>query len=159
MKLIKLGVISVAILFTIVTLIGLLFPSKIIVSRTTEIAQHNDSIFAFTKDLFGWQKWVKGLQNQPINAANKTALGNSTIIIISSTPQLIVGKWIEKNNDEQLITLSIIPAQNSTIVNWQFEEKIKWYPWARLSSMINESVIGTMMEENLARLKQIAEKK
>ena len=70
-----------------------------------------------------------------------------------------MGKWIEKNNDEQLITLSIIPAQNSTIVNWQFEEKIKWYPWARLSSMINESVIGTMMEENLARLKQIAEKK
>jgi hypothetical protein len=158
MKLIKLGIISVVILFSIITLIGLLFPSKIIVSRTTEIIQKSDTIFALTKDLYGWQKWVKSLQNQHINSSTQTTLGKSTIIITSSSPQKICGKWVEKNGDEQLITISIIPSQNISIVNWQFEEKIKWYPWARLSSMINESVIGNMMEGNLAALKQVAEK-
>ncbi len=158
MKLLKLGAFSVVFLFLIITFIGLLFPSKVVVSRTVDISQPTDSVYILTKDLFGWQKWVQGLQTETIAAANKTKLGNSTIVITAATPQEISGKWIEKNGDEQLTSIKIIHTeQNKTIVNWQFEQQIKWYPWARLSSMVNETVIGKMMEDNLASLKRVAE--
>jgi len=158
MKLLKLGALSVAILFLIITFIGLLFPSKVVVSRTADISQTTDIVYSLTKDLFGWQKWVVGLQSQKIESGIETKLGNSTIVITSSTPQEIRGKWIEKNGDEQITSIKLIRTeQNKTIVNWQFEQEIKWYPWARLSSMVNETVIGAMMEKNLASLKKIAE--
>ena len=158
MKLLKLGVISFVILFTVITLIGLLFPSKVIVSRAIDIAQTSDSVYILTKYLLGWKKWVQGLQNQNISSPTETKLGNSTITITSSSPQKITGKWIEKNGDIQTITINLISTeQHQTIVNWQFEQEIKWYPWARLSSMVNENVIGKMMEENLAVLKKNVE--
>jgi hypothetical protein len=156
MKLLKLGLFSVLVLFIIVTLIGLLFPSKFIVSRTIDVAQSQDSVYTFTKDLFGWKKWVQGLQNQNVTSANETRIGNSTITILSSSKNKIAGKWTEKNGDIQTTTITLISTpQNQTIVNWQFEQDIKWYPWARLSSMVNETVIGKMMEDNLASLKKL----
>ncbi len=158
MKLLKLGLISVIFLFIIVTIIGLLFPSKVVVSRAIDITQSSDSIYTLTKNLYGWQQWVQGLDKKEITSPVSTKIGNSTISIQSSTPNKIIGKWVEKNGEEQLTTINIIAAsQNQTIVNWQFEQHTKWYPWARLTSMLNEKVIGQMMEINLASLKKVAE--
>ena len=157
MRLIKLAAISVAVLFVVITLIGLLFPSKVIVSRVVDILQPVDSVYSLTKDLYGWQKWVKSMQNQPVLSATKSKIGNSTIAIIAASSSKISGKWIEKNGDEQTFAINIIANQNNSIVNWQFEQDVKWYPWARLGSMVNEKVIGAMMEENLASLKKVSE--
>ena len=160
MKLIKLGVISVIALFIVVTLIGLLFPSKVVVSRAIDIEAPADSIYAVTKDLFGWKKWVQGLESKEINSGSQTKIGNSTIFITAVSKEKISGKWVEKNGDQQTTDLYIIATpQNKTIVNWQFEQQIKWYPWTRLSSMLNEKVIGQMMEMNLANMKKIIENK
>lgn len=158
MRLIKLALISLVVLFSVVTFIGLLFPSKVIVSRAIDVAAPLDSLSKFTKDLYGWQHWINSMKIYPATSAYSSKIGTSTITITSSAPTKVLGKWIEKNGDEQLTTLVLISNQQATIVNWQFEQKIKWYPWARLSSMLNEKVIGAMMEENLAHLKKVAEK-
>lgn len=158
MRLIKLASISFVVLFVVTTIIGLLFPSKVIVSRAIDVSATTDSVSRFTKDLFGWQQWVSSMKNYPAQAALSSKIGSSTIAITSAKPDLVIGKWIEKNGDEQLTTLRLIANQNTTIINWQFEQTVEWYPWARLSSMVNEKVIGAMMEENLANLKKLAEK-
>ncbi len=44
-------------------------------------------------------------------------------------------------------------TRSAIIVQWQFEEKFKWYPWQRLSSMFNEKMLGPVMEESLDSLK------
>ncbi|MBW7951265.1 MAG: hypothetical protein H3C56_01540 [Chitinophagaceae bacterium] len=44
-------------------------------------------------------------------------------------------------------------------VQWQFTEKLKWYPWQRFSSLMNESITGKQLENNLAALKKIVEEK
>ena len=95
------------------------------------------------------------MQNQPVLSATKSKIGNSTIAITAASSSKISGKWIEKNGDEQTFAINIIANQNNSIVNWQFEQDVKWYPWARLGSMVNEKVIGAMMEENLASLKKV----
>jgi hypothetical protein len=157
MKLIKLAFFSVLILFILVTFIGLLFPSKVIVSRAIDVSQNSDSVYKYVKDLYAWKQWVTGMQNQNISSPTETKIGNSTIKITSSNSKEIVGSWIEKNGNIQKTNLSLISSQNKTIVHWQFEQNIKWYPWERFSSMINDKVIGGMMEENLANLKKIIE--
>jgi thiamine kinase-like enzyme len=50
-------------------------------------------------------------------------------------------------------------GERLTVVQWQFEQKLKWYPWERLGSMMNDKILGTMMENNLNRLKTLAETK
>lgn len=158
MRLFKLAAISIAVLFFIVTFIGLLLPSKVIVSRTVEIHQNPENIFTYTRDLNGWQQWVKGLQNQKIETPTKTAIGHSTIIIDSVVSNIVYGRWIEANGATQNTMLQLIAKDNMTIVNWQFSQVVAWYPWKRFSSMLNEKVIGGMMEENLALLIKLAEK-
>lgn len=158
MRLIKLGIVSILILFLVVTFIGLLFPSKVVVSRAIDILQPTDTVYNFTKDLYGWQQWVVAMKNKPVLSATKSNIGHSTIVITAANKNKILGKWIEKNGDEQTYTINIIANQNNSIVNWQFVQDVKWYPWARLSSMVNEKIIGAMMEENLAALKKLAEK-
>ena len=46
---------------------------------------------------------------------------------------------------------------NKAIVQWQFVEQLKWYPWQRLGSMMNEAVMGSQLETNLANLKKLCE--
>lgn len=160
MKLFKFALISILSLFIVITLIGLLFPSKIIVSRAVDINISKDSIIKYTKDLHGWEKWISSLKGKQIVDKTETKLGSSTIRILSVNDEKINGEWVEKNGDKQIFTLSLFSNNNSpiTVVQWQFEQNIKWYPWARFGSMINDKVIGGMMESNLANLKKILEK-
>jgi carbon monoxide dehydrogenase subunit G len=159
MKLIKLGFFSVIILFTLVTCIGLLFPSKVIVSRAVDISQSPDSVYVYLKDLYGWKQWVSGMQQQTVNSPIETKIGASTIKVLSSNPTEIIGEWVEKNGDVQKTTISLISSQNKTVVHWQFEQNLKWYPWQRFGSMVNDKVIGSMMESNLANLVKLVEHK
>jgi hypothetical protein len=158
MRLFKLALISFVILFSIITGIGLLLPSKVIVSRAVDIKASVDTIYHYTKDLKKWKLWITSLQSSNIDNPLETKMGKSTIRIISTTKERVEGEWVEVNGDKQLMALSIIPSnQGQAIVQWQFEQQIKWYPWARFSSMVNDKVIGAMMEQNLANLKAIAE--
>ncbi len=159
MKLIKLGIFSVVILFLITTLIGLMFPSKAIVSRTIDINKSADAVYYFINNLNGWQKWIKTLESGSIISTTKAKIGNSEIIIDNSTIKETNGRWVEQNGNVQTTSIKLIAySQNQTIVNWQFEENIKWYPWKRFGSFLNEKIIGKMMEENLSVLKKVAEK-
>jgi hypothetical protein len=48
--------------------------------------------------------------------------------------------------------------QKVTVVQWQFEQKIKWYPWEKFGSMMNDKILGTMMEKNLGNLRKLIER-
>jgi hypothetical protein len=44
-----------------------------------------------------------------------------------------------------------------TVVQWQFVQEVNWYPWERFSSMMNDRIIGTLLEKNLNQLKKTVE--
>lgn len=159
MRLFKFALISAFVLFLIITLIGLLFPSNIIVSRAVDINSPKDSIYKYTRDLYGWKNWVSSLKEVEVTDSLVATLGKSTIKIGVLRNDKIEGEWIEKNGEKQIMSMSFFSSNNSptTVVQWQFEQHIKWYPWARFGSIINDKVIGGMMENNLANLKKILE--
>lgn len=163
MRFIRLIFFSILSLFAIASFIGILLPSGVLVSRAVDIAAPKDSIFPYVKDINQWKKWMDGLQQATAkeSSANHTEIGGTIIDIISVTDTTVVSTWTTKTSAVQKSTVRMIanPSQHVTIVQWQFEQKLKWYPWERFGSMMNDKILGTMMEKNLNNLKNISEGK
>ena len=161
MKLIKLGLISLIVLGIIVTLIGLLFPSTVLVSRAVDIKAPIDSIKYRVGKMEQWALWIGGMNDSSvkINADTDAQLGNTHVQISQITDSTVVSTWTSLNGEQQLSTIRIIGnnTQDYAVVQWQFVQKIGWYPWDRFGSMMNDKIMGTMMEENLQSLKKSLE--
>ena len=151
MRVIKLGIISVVVFFVLFTLGGLLLPSHNIVSRAVNIKAKPTSILPLVQDKAQWYLWIEGMDSTTINKRQQ-------IQITSVSDSLIVAKWktAEANYDTKF-RLIYNPGQGVTIVQWQFEQDIAWYPWERISSLMNDKILGTLMEKNLARLQLVVE--
>ena len=159
MKIIKLGLISVVIIFSIITCMGLLLPSHVNISRTIDINQSPDSILPYINNFFGWKKWVNALAQTDIKNPNKIQFGKSSINLYNSNKTQVNGAWIDADGKEQKTTIQLIEKDKITIVNWQFEYNVSWFPLDRFSSIVNDKVTGRMMEDNLAALKILIESK
>jgi hypothetical protein len=151
MRVIKLGFISVVIFFVLLTLGGLLLPSHNIVSRAVNIKAKPISILPLIQNKSQWHMWMEGMDSTTLNKRQQ-------IQIISASDSLIVANWkTEEANYTTKFRLIYSPGQAVTIVQWQFEQDVAWYPWERLSSLMNDKILGTLMEKNLARLQLVVE--
>jgi len=159
MRLIKLGLISIVVLFILATLIGLLLPSKVVVSRTVDIHAPADSIFSYMKNMHLWKQWIDGMDHPGvvINSPVSADLAGTRVDITYADSLQLAATWKGKNTATQYSTQRIIQQEQVCIVNWQFEQQVKWYPWERLGTMMNDKIIGTMMEKDLANLKKLLE--
>lgn len=161
MKLIRLAVISIVFLFLAASMIGILLPAHVLVSRAIDVHAPADSIRPLVSDIHQWKKWIDGMQ-QPsvtVHSSSSADLAGTAVKITAVSDTAIVSSWTGKNNAVQLSTIHLVAdtAHRTTIVQWQFEETLKWYPWQRLGSMMNDKILGPMMEKNLNSLKTLAE--
>ena len=163
MNLLKLSFLSVVFLFIIISSIGILLPSTVLVSRATNILATKDSILGYIKNIEEWKEWIEGMQQTTVKIISPTCadLAGTTVLINFISDSLITSTWTSQKGNVQTSTIRIIgdSLQKITVVQWQFEQKLKWYPWERLGSMMNDNIMGNMMEKNLNNLKSIVEKK
>lgn len=163
MKLIKLVFFSVLSLFAIASFIGILLPSNVLVSRAVDIVAQKDSIRPYINDINQWKDWMDGMEQASvtIHSPIKADLAGTEVLLTNITDSSVVSTWTSKKGMLQTSTIRIIgnASQKKAIVQWQFEQKLPWYPWERLGSMMNDKILGTMMERNLNNLKMLAEKK
>jgi thiamine kinase-like enzyme len=94
-----------------------------------------------------------------IKSAKEADLGTQRLTIQSVTDTSVVSIWESKSASKQESTIRFIkaPERNLTIVQWQFVQKLRWYPWEKFGSFMNDKILGPMMEDNLIHLKQLAE--
>ncbi len=163
MKLLRLAFFSVLSLFVIASFIGILLPSTVLVSRAVNVTAPKDSIIPYIKDIEQWKGWMDGMQQASvkITSASHGDFAGTLVDITSVTDSTIISSWTAKNGSVQTSTVRVIgdSTQKIRVVQWQFEQKLKWYPWERLGSMMNDKILGTMMEKNLNNLKSLVEKK
>ena len=162
MKLLKQAFFSIIILAILVQILAFIFPSHIIVSRAITIQAPADSIRPYVQTINGWSKWVAGMhdQNVHIKNANEAQIGNRWVTIQKVTADSVVSIWQNSRGKPLISTLQLIPAQNntSTVVQWQYEQFLQWYPWQRFGAMVSDKIIGTMLEQNLTALQTLVEK-
>lgn len=161
MKLVKLGLISLIVLGIIITLMGLLFPSTVLVSRAVDIKAPLDSIQNRVSTMNQWTLWIAGMKDSSVKIISDTdaQLDKTKVQINQVTDSTVVSTWTSQNGQQQISTIRIIGngTQDYVVVQWQFIQQLGWYPWDRFGSMMNDKIMGTMMEQNLQSLKKSLE--
>lgn len=158
MRFAKLLIFSLFFLLIIVTLIGLLFPSKVIVSRAINISSNKTKIDSLIRHPQNWQAWMPGTKGVSIwvNTVNVGNANSSTqkIMVTTISQQQIKANWVGQKTTQQM-ELNIFEGANETTIQWQFTEHVGWLPWQRFGSMLNEKILAPTMEQGLDNLKNL----
>ena len=162
MRLVKLGLISLIGLFLVIFLLSLLIPSTMRVSRAITIDTPVDSVNTYVKDMRQWALWNALLKNDNLHAVQIDSSSFSSnemkIIMLPPDSTVIRTSWERVGQDKIQSGVSVTQAANSTIVQWYFDFKVKWYPWEKFGSIVFDKELGPPMEQSLEQLKKLCEK-
>ncbi|MCE3281382.1 MAG: hypothetical protein K0Q66_119 [Chitinophagaceae bacterium] len=163
MRLLKLAVISVIVIFVIVTAITSLLPSNVLVSRAIDVRTHTGNIREQVFHLDKWPGWFTDAGGTPAKAsfdsANNTLdMAGTKITAEHATDSSYVTAWKGKADMQSTFHIIDHHLPDSVItIQWQVEQKIKWYPWEKLASITKDEIWGGAMEKSLGNLKALLE--
>ena len=154
MRLIKLVFISLFFLGTLITAISALFPSTVIVSRAIELNCTPDKISFYTADLKNWSAWMSDWKESKVVVVNnKASVGSQTIELIDKNDSSVRYNWVATGQAPYLVQFEWIHLKdNAYVIHWTFEQHVSWYPWEKFQTLLNEKVLGSKMEVELANL-------
>jgi hypothetical protein len=154
MKLIRFALISVFIISLLITAISSLFPSVVITSRAVEVNATNAQIQKCVKDLSAWKGWMSDWKDQSVIVENGIAkVGTQTIKMLSANDSTIVLNWVATGQAPYQVQIEWLPLKEGTyVIHWSFEQHVRWYPWEKFQTLLNEKVLGAKMEEELQHL-------
>ncbi|MBC7903406.1 MAG: hypothetical protein H7Y27_08280 [Gemmatimonadaceae bacterium] len=156
MKLIKLGLISVVILFGVLTLIASFIPSQIRISRAVDMDSPRDSILNKIKSLRTWDNWneyTKSYENKTFT--DSTIRTDAVLItIVKTTDSSITCEWKQPSGRKFEAVFNVISHDfNNTTLQWYFDFKLRWYPWEKFQAIVYDQQLGPAMEKSLQNLK------
>jgi hypothetical protein len=168
MRFIKLFLISAFFLFLVLAAITSLFPAHLRMSRAIDIQASRENIFNAINVLGSWKRWNQFIINAPLTNARlsspdsgRGAYIKSDQLVVSisgSSPDSITTQWNQvkgKNFSGGYNLMELKPG--IVTVQSYFDFSFGWYPWEKLSSLLYEREIGTVMEESLSNLKSLTE--
>ena len=85
--------------------------------------------------------------------------GTNAITVLKATRESIQTLWTSRNGEQQECNFILTENTNSkgTLIKWYFSEHVRWYPWERLGSIMNEKILGPQMEKSLDNLRRVVE--
>jgi hypothetical protein len=154
MRLIRFILVSVLLISILVTAIASLFPSMVITSRAVEVNATNAQIQHCVKDLAAWKGWMSDWKDQSVMVQDSMIrVGTQTIQMLSSNDSTVLLKWEATGQAPYQVKLEWLPLKEGTyVIHWSFEQHVKWYPWEKFQTLLNEKVLGAKMEEELQHL-------
>jgi len=172
MRLVKAFLAGAIGLFIVMTLLSLLIPSKVKVSRTVLINNTSRAkVFEQVATLTNWKNWHPVFKNDsaivtftdPLkNACDISYNGTTTHVAITSlsAQQIDLVLLSKKQNDIKVeIRLSNLPGQQSVQVEWKAITKLNWYPWEKFFGIFLDKLSGPGYEAALTGLKDFLESK
>ena len=154
MRIIKLAIISVVFFFGLVTLMSLLIPSHIRISRATNMSPSAGYILQKIADTSRWNQWHPGFMDSSGNLPGHqlkripVSLKNDEFVckVQQGEKKPVINGW-------KLYSGS--PGDSITL-QWYMDFQLSWYPWQKFGSLFYESAYGTMMEQGMTNLKASA---
>lgn len=149
MRIIKLALISFVVIFGIITLISLLFPSHIRISKATNLPNKKEKILSLLQNEKAWH---------PAYADSASALKMDLLQrkIIAQTDSTLITELKQEGRKAVISGLQLYggAAADSLTLQWYMDFQLSWYPWQKFSSLFYERTYGTMMERGLANFKK-----
>ena len=149
MRIIKLGIISFIVIFVIITLISLLFPAQIRISRATNLPNQRDRVFALLSNEKSWHPaYVDSVSASEMEKVKKIVTERTDSSLVYSLQQ--AGR--KKVNSGFAVYGT--ETSDSLTLQWYMDFRLSWYPWEKFSSLFYEHTYGAMMERGLYNLKK-----
>jgi len=152
MRLIKLAVISVLFFGVILTIISLMIPRHIRISRGTNVLADKQMVARLIGDTSKWYQWHPMMQREE----NRK---NLVVNIVQQNDTLIRAKLSNESSTtlNHLWQLHTYAGSDSSALLWTFEFDMGWTPWKRFSSVFYDKTYGGMIEQGLQNIKLSAE--
>ena len=149
MRIIKLGILSFAFLFLLITLISFLFPSQIRLSRAANLPNEKAQIFSLLKNEQAWHPAYR-------DSASAKTMNAMKRKIISQTDSTLIIQLRQEGRKPVVSGWQVYgtPRSDSLTLQWYMDFTLSWYPWEKFSSLFYEGTYGRMMERGLANLKE-----
>jgi hypothetical protein len=173
MRLVKAFLAGAIGLFIVMTLLSLLIPSKVKVSRTVLINNTSRAkVFEQVATLTNWKNWhpvfksgdTKIIFSSPdVNTASYAEIiygAKSAKITITRADSNLIKFTLQSPGEtdvENEILVSGIPAQSNVQVEWRALNKLKWYPWEKFYGIFIDKLTGPGYEQALNGLKDYLE--
>lgn len=162
MRIIKLGIISIVVLFLVVFLLSLLIPSTVRVSRAINIDAPVDAVLAELKDLRKWKDWNEMLNNPEYKNVHYTERSFSSdqvqIELQAVKADSVLTDWHQLSGRDIHSGFACFNMNGVTVLQWYFDFHLRWYPWEKIGSIIFDKQLGPPMEKSLGNLKTKVEK-
>ena len=159
------------------TIIGLVIPSSVKISRGIIVNADSIKIYNQLSDVKEWGQWMPWVtadegsivQTSPVTNGpgaffkwKGLNLKNSgTITLLTLSPNLITAKYELKDMNKSEGGFRIRTLPNNLLqceVQWFMEYKLKWYPWERFYGIFLDHIIGPAFDKGLQELKNYVEK-
>jgi hypothetical protein len=161
MKIFKLAVISIIILFLVVLGISLSIPSHIRISRAINVVAQREAVFNNISRIKNWKQWNE-LLNKPELSTGQ--YGDSDFIsdklkvhLMNASADSVITGWTQANGRIIHSGFAMIAVGDTTIVQWYFDFYPRWYPWEKISAILLDNQVGPAMEKSLGKLKKETE--
>ncbi|UEG49950.1 SRPBCC family protein [Ferruginibacter lapsinanis] len=166
MRVIKPFFIGIIGLFIFSTLLSLLIPSSVKVSRTVIVNDTVSKVYAQVSDFHNWNNWhpmfvSKDVSVNFLNNGCDVVYNNKTTHLIFQSADSTSIKFLLKAEGENDISNEIIvqsvPQQKVTQVEWRAVTKLHWYPWEKFYAIFIDKMTGPGYEAALNGLKTFME--
>lgn len=149
MRFLKLGLLSFIVLFLLITLISLLIPSHVRLSRATNLPNQRERIFGLLQRDTAWHPAYR-------DTAMAAAWAQLAKKNIERTDSTFVVQLHQQGRKPVISGWQVYgqPSADSLTLQWYMDFKLAWYPWQKFSTLFYESTYGAMMEKGLANLKK-----
>jgi hypothetical protein len=167
-RFIRFGIIAFIVLFVVLTLLSLLFPSSLRVMRVVNVAASRERMLATVSDLRSWTQWNEFVRSPQLThkawsdpASGKGAWMHTDQLSVEETAvdtQGIALKWDLKGGKQYPGGIDVYQSfPDSVAVTWWFDLHFRWYPWEKLGVFVYDRKLGPAMEESLSELKRYVE--
>lgn len=164
MRALKLAILSFIFLFLLITIISLFIPANIRISKATNIAGDDKTVYTLIDELPDWRQWHPALKNVPGNEFvvlndSSVKVQGTTITILERKNEELITQMVTDNGRPILSALKVIRHQpgDSATLQWYMDFNLRWYPWEKFKSLFFENIYGVQMEQGLVNLKQLSE--
>ena len=172
MRKIKMLLVGFAGLFCLLTLIGILMPSSVKISRGVIINADSTSVLHMVSEIQTWPKWMNWLRSDQGTLVRFYDEGNKKAVKWQSISKKEGGEISLLDNANGEIKLrhafsglneagGMIRIRNAgpgqTEALWMIEYPLRWYPWERFEGIFMDSMIGAALDQALQGLKMYVE--
>ncbi len=156
MRYLKLIIASIFILSLLIIIFSFLFPSKVITSRAVEVNTNAEKIDYYTSDIRHWNEWMSDWKENKLFFENNIAhIGSQSVRLLNKTENKVNFEWIVAGQSPYIVSFEwTLLKQNTYVIHWTFEQNVKWYPWEKFQTLLNEKVLGAKMEIELQHLQE-----